>query len=152
MGQTERFDFDNNDNYSFKETEGKHPVAIGMENNGIFFGNSGSMGSYSSTISDRPQQQQHHIPSFFSHLGNYYVYNILPNHKKMATILIKLSFVLTNLFGVSIVIYWLTIDFSTLKMIATGIGAVCYMGMKLWEEWLVLKEKIKKHKSTRRKK
>lgn len=139
MGQIERFV---NDNISYNNDEKGSKTAItNMESNGILFGGKIIMGNNRIHMASEYKHESHHFYSFFNRFGNYNVDNILPPYKKMAAIIVKLCLWLPNLLGLSIVVYWLTIDFEMIKVYVTGVGAIFYMGMKIYEKWLEIRDK-----------
>jgi len=142
MGQNERLNININYNHNAKTT-GK-TIDVSMESNGTLFGLSDSMGIHSFNISAGHQQPSSNLLSFFSRLGKYNVHNLLPPTKKMATLIIKMSVYLANMFGVSLFVYWLTIDFAGIKIFLTSVGVFLYGGMKLYEKYLDLKAKKRK--------
>lgn len=147
MGQEQRFDFSGNGHNSFKTVKRGQELDNSMEDNGILFGYSDSMGVHRSDISDKHQQSTNNIPTFFNRLGNYNVHNIISEHQKMAAILIKISVFLVNIFGVSLIIWWLAIDFDGLKIFISSVGVFIYGGMKIYEKYLDLREKRRKDKT-----
>ncbi len=145
MGQREGLDFSNHNNNPIEPSRQTNKKS--MANNGTLFGLSDSMGSHSINISAEHQQPKRNFPSFFTRLGDYNVYNILPVHKKMAALAIKISVILANLMGLSLWIYWLTIDFEGIKVFISSIGVFCWGTMKLYEKYLDLKDKRRKDKT-----
>jgi hypothetical protein len=112
-----------------------------METNGIFFDSKVDMGVNNTNTSQLHSGQGINLHTFWNRLGEYNVYNVISNDKKMAAILIKLSFWVANLLGISLTVYWLSVDFDMIKGFLSGVGVVCYMGMKLYEKYLDIKHK-----------
>ncbi len=141
MGQNQRLYNDNDHFNPFEQIKREQIPKIGLDSDGTFFAVENSMGTYNLNRSDRHQQSQSNILSFFSRLGTYNVYNLIPTRKKMAAIVIKFSIFLANLFGVSLFVYWLAIDFAGIKIFITSVGVFIYGGMKLYEKYLDIKAK-----------
>lgn len=141
MGQEQRFDFSFNspDFYNREQT-----VKNSMGTNGTLFDLQNNMGSHSSILSAGHKQSASNLLSFFTRLGNYDVYYFQPPNKKMAAIIIKISFIIANLFGVSLWIWWLTIDPEGIKIFLSSIGVFLWGTMKLYEKYLDIKEKRRK--------
>ena len=61
---------------------------------------------------------------------------------------------MANIFGMSIYIYWLVVDYEGIKVFLTSIFALAYGGLKIWEKWIDVREKKRKsdqaHTSRRR--
>jgi len=144
MGQDKRLYNDNDHFNPFEQQKREQNFNHELESNGIFFAVQSDMGTHSINRSTGHQQSQSNFLSFFSRLGYYNVYNLIPTRKKMAAIAIKLSIFLANLFGVSLFVYWLTIDYAGIKVFVTSVGVFIYGGMKLYEKYLDLKAKKRK--------
>ncbi len=142
MRQDERLNFHANNNESFEPR--RQTSKAGIPGNGTLFDLSNTMGSRSINISAGHQQPAHNIPSFFTRLGSYNVYNILPFNKKVATIVIKISVILANLMGLTLWVWWLSIDFEGIKIFVSSVGVFLWGLMKLYEKYLDIKEKRRK--------
>jgi hypothetical protein len=152
MGQNEGFDINRNNNNITETVEGNESITMGMESNGTIFGMQSNMGNYSHALPQGREQSPSHIRTFFNQFGGYNIYNVISRNTKMATLILKLSFWISNMIGLGIVFCWITIDPNMVKTIITSLGAMCYMGMKLYEQFIELKDKIKKHRANRKRK
>lgn len=140
MGQNKRPVIGNINSKKFKG----QAIKIGVDGAGRIFDVQDSMGANSFDMGQVHKRPISNFLSFFSRLGSYNVYNFLPKQKDMGA-LIKLTAVyLANLFGISLCVYWLTIDFEGIKVFITSVGVFLYGGMKLYEKYLDLKEKKRK--------
>lgn len=143
MGQSKRLDISNDSSKIIKPIYTK-PDAInkGMESNGIVFESEVIMGV--NNIQHRYKLPVGDVHSFFNRFGNYRLSNFYTANKKMEAIAKMLVIWILNLFGISVYVYWLTIDFDSIKGIITAIIALGYSGMKLYEKFLDIRERKKK--------
>ena len=146
MRQDERLNFHANDYNPFENLRQASKPSV--QSNGTLFDLQNSMGTHSITISARHKQPQHNLYSFFTRLGSYNVYNILPYNQKMAALAIKISVILANLMGLTLWVWWLTIDFEGIKIFVSSVGVFLWGTMKLYEKYLDLKEKRRKDKTS----
>ncbi len=142
MRQDKGFDFHIDHNNSFENNRQTSKASI--PSNGTLFDLQNSMGTNSFTVSRGHKQSEYHFYSFFMRLGHFNVYNILPYNKKVAALAIKISVILANLMGLSLWLWWLTIDFEGIKIFVSSVGVFLWGSMKLYEKYLDLKEKKRK--------
>lgn len=117
---------------------------MGMESFSLFLINQGSLGANSFRIPCRHKSSSCNLLAFLNCLANYNLHHPSPIHKKVSALLIKLYGVLGNLCGVSLLFYWLSIDFDAIKIFITSVGVMVYGGMKIYEKYLDIKEQKRK--------
>lgn len=115
-----------------------------MEGFSLLLINQGSLGTGRFYIPCRHKSSPCNLLAFLNRMGSYNINHILPIPKEMSALLIKLVAWLPNLFGVSLLFYWLAIDFDGIKVFFTSVGVLIYGGMKIYEKYLDIKEQKQK--------